>query len=282
MRARCCSSAPRNNAPPLMAQEKQGKSQKSPLDIHGSFRNVDRHAKSPPASLAAPTPEPVISGAVTSGGGHRGPCPVQAELSDKELIFRGFTPYTRDYEIVVYEPVDPNPNTVLSRDTSVASLGTGPRPPSPPGPGLTYRPGPSATTPSGCGTSPGTRPATSGGGVPGGLPRCHRHPRLQASGVLGQPARGRVPRGPGRGHSRTIGLVFSDSCRGHPPVMRPSLLRPGATPNTPRASMCREDSRPLTRTGHPMGHARARDQVPRSAPARGAAAYTSLTVCTGA
>jgi hypothetical protein len=32
-----------------------------------------------------------------------------AELHDKELIFHGFTPYMRDYEMVVYEPVDPNP-----------------------------------------------------------------------------------------------------------------------------------------------------------------------------
>jgi hypothetical protein len=35
--------------------------------------------------------------------------PVLAELYDKELIFHGFTPYMRDYEMVVYEPVDPNP-----------------------------------------------------------------------------------------------------------------------------------------------------------------------------
>ena len=34
---------------------------------------------------------------------------VLAELNDKELIFHGFTPYMRDYEMVVYEPVDPGP-----------------------------------------------------------------------------------------------------------------------------------------------------------------------------
>jgi hypothetical protein len=35
--------------------------------------------------------------------------PVQAELYYKELILHGFTPYMRDYEMVLYEPVDPNP-----------------------------------------------------------------------------------------------------------------------------------------------------------------------------
>lgn len=34
---------------------------------------------------------------------------VLAQLFDCELIFHGFTPYMRDYEIVVYESVDPNP-----------------------------------------------------------------------------------------------------------------------------------------------------------------------------
>lgn len=34
---------------------------------------------------------------------------VLAELDDKELLFHGFTPYMRDYEMVVYEPVDPDP-----------------------------------------------------------------------------------------------------------------------------------------------------------------------------
>jgi hypothetical protein len=34
---------------------------------------------------------------------------VLAELQDKELVFHGFTPYMRDYEVVVYEPVDRNP-----------------------------------------------------------------------------------------------------------------------------------------------------------------------------
>lgn len=34
---------------------------------------------------------------------------VLGELFDNQLIFHGFTPYMRDYEIVVYQPVDPNP-----------------------------------------------------------------------------------------------------------------------------------------------------------------------------
>jgi hypothetical protein len=34
---------------------------------------------------------------------------VLAQLFDRELIFHGFTPYMRDYEMVVYESVDPNP-----------------------------------------------------------------------------------------------------------------------------------------------------------------------------
>jgi len=37
-----------------------------------------------------------------------------AQLYDKELIFHGFTPYMRDYEMVVYEPVDPNPKYGLA------------------------------------------------------------------------------------------------------------------------------------------------------------------------
>lgn len=34
---------------------------------------------------------------------------VLAQLFDRELLFHGFTPYMRDYELVVYESVDPNP-----------------------------------------------------------------------------------------------------------------------------------------------------------------------------
>ena len=34
---------------------------------------------------------------------------VLGELFDNELMFHGFTPYMRDYEMVVYQSVDPNP-----------------------------------------------------------------------------------------------------------------------------------------------------------------------------
>jgi hypothetical protein len=34
-------------------------------------------------------------------------------MYDKELIFHGFTRYMRDCEMVVYEPVDPNPKYAL-------------------------------------------------------------------------------------------------------------------------------------------------------------------------
>jgi hypothetical protein len=34
---------------------------------------------------------------------------VLAQLFDRELLFHGFTPYMRDYELVVYESADPNP-----------------------------------------------------------------------------------------------------------------------------------------------------------------------------
>jgi hypothetical protein len=55
-------------------------------------------------------------------------------------------------------------------------------------------------------------------------------------------------------NSQAIGLVFSDSCRSHPPVMCPSSLRPGVTPKpTPRASICCEDSRPLNLHQAPDG-----------------------------
>ncbi len=187
--------------------------------------------------------------------------PVLAELYDKELIFHGFTPYMRDYEMVLYEPSTRTRSTVLSRDTSASSLGTAPSPPSPPGPGLTYGSGPSATTSSGCGTSPGARPATSGGWRPRRSTRVPRSSKAPSERRTGPTSSGpRSTRSWSRPTPRPSGWSFprrqlqksSRLCALHRCVR-------GSRRNLRRgpASAVRTQG-PSTRTGHPMGHARAR------------------------
>ena len=63
------------------------------------------------AQTAAPSEGPCspASGVTSGGGGRRLALGPGRALNDKELLFHGFTPYMRDYEMVVYEPVDPGP-----------------------------------------------------------------------------------------------------------------------------------------------------------------------------
>jgi len=186
--------------------------------------------------------------------------PVLAEPYDRELIFHGFTPYMRDYEMVLYEPSTRTRSTVLSRDTSASSLGTALSPPSPPGPGLTYGSGPLATTSSGCGTSPGLDRLRLGRGGPGGLPGCHGLQGSKRAAYWADQLGTAFHEVLVEANPQTIGLVFSEATVAEvTPVICPSSLRPRVTPKpTPRASICVRTQGPSTRTGHPMGHARAR------------------------
>jgi len=99
------------------------------------------------------------------------------------------------------------------------------------------------------------RPATSGAWRPRRSTRVPRSPRLQASGVLGRPARDRVPRGPGRGQppDHRAGLFRGDSCRSHPGYMPFIVASTGHAETYAEGQHLREDSRPLNTHWAPDG-----------------------------
>ena len=221
--------------------------------------------------------------------------PAVAELYKMELIFQDVRPSIGHYEMVVYEPVDPNPNCglvprhlpLLFRYWTEATVTSRARPDvwiwSPSDDLLRVRHVSRGSTGYAWGVADrgSAQAATAAGSLPDQLvqqledrlaqeqaeeaqevyPGCHGQPRPQASGVLGRPVRYRVPRGPGRGQlpDHRASLFRDDSCRSHPRLC--ALHR---CVHESRRSLRRGPAfavrahGPSTRTRHPIGHARAR------------------------
>ncbi len=185
--------------------------------------------------------------------------PVLADLYDKELVFHGFTPYMSDYEMVLYEPVDPNPKyglvlrhlRFLFRYCTESTVTSRARPD-------VWNLVPQQRPPQGAARLQGLDRLRLGRGGPGGLPGCHGLQGSKRTAYWADQLGTAFHEVLVEANPQTIGLVFSEATVAEvTPVICPSSLRPRVTPKpTPRASICVRTQGPSTRTGHPMGHAR--------------------------